>query len=211
MLATLTSRQEDGAALDVLVWRPRRALLAASTAFSGGGLGPRRWVINAEVPHDYHRLDIDEHVAELSAALGLPGSGIGMLTAAQIHEYQQCSESGVDVAVTVGLSHPTWAASDDDALAGRESPGTINIVAFFPVRLDDGAMLNAIATATEAKSQALWESALAATGTPSDAVSVLCPLEGDAERFGGPRSIWGARLARAVHRAVLTGASHRTS
>jgi len=45
-----------------------------------------------------------------------------------------------------------------------------------------------------------------ATGTATDALCVLCPDEGRAHSFGGPRSVWGARLARAVHAAVMAGA-----
>ena len=47
------------------------------------------------------------------------------------------------------------------------------------------------------------------TGTASDAVTVVCPPDGPAEAFAGPRSIWGARLARAVRDAVLAGAVAR--
>jgi adenosylcobinamide amidohydrolase len=60
---------------------------------------------------------------------------------------------------------------------------------------------------TEAKVQALWEYGVTATGTASDAVVVACPAPdgGAAEPFAGPRSAWGARLARATHEAVLAG------
>jgi len=84
--------------------------------------------------------------------------------------------------------------------------GTINLVVVIPERLADGALVNAVATATEAKAQALWDLGLRATGTATDAVCILCPDEGRAHAFGGPRSVWGARLARAVHGAVLAGA-----
>ena len=72
-----------------------------------------------------------------------------------------------------------------------------------PARLGDAALVNAVATATEAKAQALRELGIAATGTATDAVTVLCPPTGPVEAYGGPRSRWGARLARAVHEAVL--------
>jgi adenosylcobinamide hydrolase len=210
MFAEMASRNEQGVELGVLVWRPLRTMLVASTAVCGGGLGPRHWVLNAQVPGNYHRVDTEQHVAELAGALGLRDTGVGMLTAAEVRRSEQSSDGGVDVEVTVGLSRPTWAASDEDAEATETEPGTVNIVAFLPVRLEDGALLNALATATEAKSQALWEAAIPATGTPSDAVSILCPVDGEPERFGGPRSPWGARLARAVHRAVLAGARRST-
>ncbi|MEU8664758.1 adenosylcobinamide amidohydrolase, partial [Actinoplanes philippinensis] len=64
---------------------------------------------------------------------------------------------------------------------------------------------NTIATATEAKAQALADLGLDATGTATDAVCVLCPAGGPPAAYGGPRSRWGAPLARAVHRAVLDG------
>lgn len=206
MFAELVSRDENGEELDVLVWRPPHAMLAASTAASGGGIGPRHWVLNAEVRSDYARVDLGHHVDEIVGALGLQGTGVAMLTAAPVCFRRQSSEGGVDVEVTVGLSHPQWAVSDDDVSLSVLSPGTINIVVFVPVRLEEGALLNVIATATEAKSQALWEASINATGTPSDAVAVLCPLEGDVERFGGPRSRWGAHVARGVRDAVRAGA-----
>jgi adenosylcobinamide amidohydrolase len=180
-------------------------MLCASSAPVGGGLGPRSWALNAEVADDYERLDVDEHVGEIAAALHLQGEGVGMLTAARVARHRSALEEGVDVDATVGLSHPTWAASEDDATA-RWQPGTINVVVSVPVRLSDAAMLNVVMTATEAKTQALWHAGIDATGTASDALTVLCPLTGDPERFGGPRSTWGARVARAVHRAVLAGA-----
>ena len=53
-----------------------------------------------------------------------------------------------------------------------------------------------LVTATEAKAQALVEAGVPGTGTASDAVVVCCP-PGGTEPYGGPRSVWGARLARA--------------
>jgi adenosylcobinamide amidohydrolase len=209
MFAQLTSRREDDVDLDVLVWRLPAAMLVASTAQVGGGLGAREWVLNAQVPGDYQRVDIEQHVGELAATFKLRGDGVGMLTAAQVRRFQRASCEGVDVEVTVGLSHPTWAASDETLSYEDSSPGTINSSIFLPVPLDDGALLNALATATEAKSQALFDAGIPGTGTPSDALTILCPLEGSKERFAGPRSVWGSRLARAVHAAVLAGAMER--
>jgi adenosylcobinamide hydrolase len=118
-------------------------------------------------------------------------------------------EDGVAAAATVGLTHPSWAAAADaGTTAGTGAAGiagTVNIVAVLGRRLSGAALVNAVMTVTEAKSQALWEAGVAGTGTPSDAVAVLCTPSGPAEAFGGPRSRYGSRLARAVHRAVLDG------
>ena len=133
-----------------------------------------------------------------------------MLTAADVRQVSVADDGGVEVAATVGLGHPTWAAAPD---AGRPASlvGTINVVAVVPERLSDAAMVNAVCTATEAKAQALWDSGLAATGTATDAVCIACPDDGRLHSFGGPRSIWGSRLARAVHAAVAAGARRSVS
>jgi adenosylcobinamide hydrolase len=197
----------DGSA--ALVWRFADPLRCVSSAPLGGGLGPRHWVLNVQVASDYGRLDPADHLRRIAGTLGLAGPGVGLLTAADVRRWQRTVDAGVCVDATVGVTHPTWAAAADVAdvvgeVAAR-APGTINIVATVPVALSDAALVNAVATVTEAKTQALWDAGIAATGTASDAVSVACPSGPPASDFGGPRSVWGARLARAVHRAVLDG------
>lgn len=199
------SRREGGRDLPVLVWRPARPFRAVASAPHGGGLGSRRWVINAQVPSSYSRRDPDHHLAKLGVSLGLAGRGVGMLTAADVRGYAAACDGGVSVVSTVGLGHPVSAAAPD---SGRQPlVGTINTVVVVPERLSDAALINAVATATEAKVQALGDLGLDATGTATDAVCILCPDEGRPHSFGGPRSVWGSRLARAVHGAVLAGAT----
>jgi adenosylcobinamide amidohydrolase len=196
-----------------LVWRLDSPLLAASTAPVGGGIGRRDWVVNAQVPRAYGRRDVDAHVRELAAGLGLAGHGVGMLTAADVGRAVRTDEGGVRVAATVGLTLPVWAAApgdaDRDAAPVPARPGTINVVVFVPVRHSDAALANLLCTVTEAKAQALFDAAVPGTGTASDAVTVLCPADGDTEPFGGPRSVFGAPVARAVHAAVGAGVADR--
>lgn len=188
----------------MLVWRFEDPRLVASTAAVGGGIGLRSWVLNAQVPLNYTRTDLARHVQELAAAAGCTGPGVGLLTAASLDRPGVAVDDGVTCTATVGVSTPTWAASAD-AEVGAPVAGTINLVVELPVRLGDGALLNAVLTATEAKTQALLEHGVPGTGTASDAVCIVCPPEGPGEPFAGPRSRWGARLARAVHGAVLAG------
>ena len=203
----LRSRSEAGRQLSVLVWRFDRPLRVAASAPHGGGLATRRWIVNAQVPPSYARRDPDHHLRKLAVSLGLPGHGVGMLTAADVRSFVTTVDEGVEVVATVGLGEPEWAA------APRAKPGvpvrlagTINVVALLPERLSDAALVNAIATATEAKAQALFELGVAGTGTATDAVCIATPADGRAETFGGPRSRWGSRLARAVRDAVRLGA-----
>ena len=198
----------------MLVWRSESALRTVSSAPFGGGLGPRSWVLNAQVPLTYSRCDPEAHVESLAATLGLVGPGVGMLTAASVGSVEFAGERDgggprLQVAATVGLRVPTWAArgatAETQTTAG-EQVGTINVVAFIPHRLSEAALVNAVGTVTEAKAQALWDAGVAGTGTATDAVCICCPDQGVASAFGGPRSRWGADLARAVHTAVLAGA-----
>jgi adenosylcobinamide amidohydrolase len=191
--------------LPALVWRCGPGWRMASTTLIGGGLGPRRWVLNAQVPEGYGRTDPDAHLRELAAACGLRGQGVGMLTAAHVEALGRGDDQGVEVLVTTGLGSRGLAASSAQPQAPL--PGTINLLAALPVALEDGALLNAIATATEAKTQALIQTGFPCTGTATDAVCIASLQSRSRAVFGGPRSHWGARLARAVHAAVLEGAA----
>ncbi|WP_461122826.1 adenosylcobinamide amidohydrolase [Saccharothrix stipae] len=187
----------------MLLWRTDRPWLAISSAVHGGGIGEREWVLNATVPQDYDRDDPAADVLDLAAACGLVGNGTGVLTALDVRQEVTRTDRGVAVTATTGIgAHPTWAAGDG-TLAWR--PGTINVVGWFPERLTPAALVNAVATAAEAKVQALVEAGVPGTGTPTDATVLLCPTTGPVEEYGGPRSVLGARLARAVHAAVRAG------
>ena len=167
-------------------------------------------MINAQVPPGYLRRDPGRHVGELASALGLTGPGVGMLTAVDVASVVRVLEAGVSVETTVGVSHPVWAASTEPV--GEEPrAGTINVVAFVPTALSDAALLNALCTITEAKSQALLLAGIEGTGTASDAVTLVCLPGDEVEPFGGPRSRWGAPLARAVFAAVRTGCAGPTT
>lgn len=188
----------------VLVWRPPRPVLTVSSAAFGGGMGLRSWIVNAEVPKAYDRTDLAAHAGELAAELELVGDGVMMLTAASVEKNTMADDGDLAATATVGLTLPTWAASDDDG-PGDEGPGTVNVVAWVPVRLSLSAMVGAVATATEAKVQALLGAGVPGTGTASDAVCIACPADGPVEAFAGVRSSWGSRLARVVHAAVRSG------
>ncbi|MDP1819381.1 MAG: adenosylcobinamide amidohydrolase [Acidimicrobiales bacterium] len=192
-----------GAARPVLVWRFHEPVHAAATTVLGGGIGRRSWIVNAEVDHEYRR-DPEAHLRAIAAQLGLAADdGVGLLTAARVLDVVVAADDGAECAATVGVSTPVWAAAPDGAWA-RWVPGTINLAVWVPAPLSDAALANALVTATEAKAQALFDAGVPGTGTASDALVVCCP-PGGAEPYGGPRSVWGARLARAVHGAVAAG------
>ena len=209
MQPVLRTRREGQRDLPVAVWRFDEPRLVASSAPHGGGIGPRRWIVNATVPASYGRRDPDRHLGKLGVSLGLPGRGVGMLTAVDVRGLERASADAVDVLASVGLGKPLWAATDESSrTADARQVGTVNVVAFLPERLTDAALVNAVATVAEAKAQAMFDLGLPGTGTATDATCLVCPTEARLHRYGGPRSVWGARLARAVHAAVLAGGSH---
>lgn len=241
----LTERVEDGTVRPMLVWDAGPGWRMISSGAVGGGIGERTWWLNAAVARDYARTDLRAHLAELAELAGVEGPGVGMLTAADVRSWARAEDGGVHVAATVGLGVPVPAAAAPERIADEvlTTVGTINVLIVLPVPLTDAALVNAVLTATEAKTQALVEHGIPGTGTSSDAICIACPAPGmvpgtapgagpgtapevvsgpvpgtvpgpvpgpgtteaGVEPFGGPRSTWGARLARAVHRAVGDG------
>ena len=206
----LVARTEGSRTWPVLVWAPGPGWRTVSSGLVGGGLGSRGWWLDAQVDKEYFHPDPVAHAAEIAAGLGLPpDAGVAMLTAADVSRWTQVEDAGVTVAATVGLGLPVLAAVPPEVAASEadEPVGTINLLVVVPVPLSDAALVNAVVTATEAKAQALAEAGLRATGSSSDAVCVACPdpAQAEPEPYGGPRSLWGARIARAVHAAVAAG------
>ncbi|MFJ7989776.1 adenosylcobinamide amidohydrolase [Streptomyces sp. NPDC096351] len=202
--AALLAHSEQGRTWPLLAWAPGPGVRMVSSAVLGGGIGEREWVLNAQVPPGYDRLDPAAHLRELAAGAGLTGPGVGLMTAASVADLRHAEDGGARAVVTAGIGVRGWAAEPGVGDTAVPRPGTINIVVSLPVPLTDAALVNAVATATEAKVQALVELGADASGTPTDAVCVAAPVPtaGAAQPFAGPRSLWGARLARAVHAAT---------
>jgi adenosylcobinamide amidohydrolase len=140
--------------------------MAASTV-SGGGIGIRDWWLNAMVPVAYHE-DPAAHVHEIAAGLGLRPVPTGpprgsACSPRDVTGYTEADDGGVRVVATVGVSLPVWAAACPmrsrwkPAVLRRRSrlsrPGTINLLVVVPVPLTDAALVNAVVTATEAKTR----------------------------------------------------------
>lgn len=183
---------------------PMRCL---SSAVLGGGLGGIRTWACLQVPADYERTDPAEHVARCVQDLAAPV--VGMLTAADIVGYCERRAGAARVIATVGTGHPL-------AAAGRRADappaaGTINLLVIAGEPLTDVGLVNAVATAVEAKCQALGDAGVRAgnadalaTGTATDALCLACP-PGAGSPFAGPATGVGSDIAWAVHAAVTAG------
>lgn len=195
----------SGAPGPCLVWNPSAAMRGISSSIVGGGIGRVSWMLNMTVDEDYGRHDPDGHLLDVAARLGLDGPGVAMMTAVAVSTYRTATVDGATAWATVGVRRPVWAAEAADRVEPDTGPGTINVIVMVPVHLSDAALVNSVSTVTEAKVQALMHCGVDGTGTASDAVAVLCAADGAEEKFGGPRSTWGARIARAVYDVTLAG------
>ncbi|MFE2379642.1 adenosylcobinamide amidohydrolase [Streptomyces sp. NPDC059398] len=208
----LLDREEEGGHWPLLLWTPGPGRRMISSAALGGGIGERHWVLNAQVRPGYARTDTESHLAEIAGRAGATGPGVGLMTAAPVRNARSATDGGVQALVTAGTGVHGWAAEPG---TGSDEPlpaGTINIIVAVPVALSDAALVNAVATATEAKVQALRDAGLDASGTPTDAVCVSVPghpagppprgARARGPRAGAPAG-GGGRGGRAGRRATL--------
>ena len=144
---------------------------------------------------------------ELVPVGGGPGVAEWVLNIGVGSDYDRTdlSEHAGEVAADLGLRGTAGSPATEVPAVG----GTINLVVQLPVGLDPGAAVNAVITATEAQAQALATRGVPGTGTATDAVAIVWPADAAAERFAGPRSRWGSRIAQAVYQAVWAGAEPR--
>jgi iron complex transport system ATP-binding protein len=196
--------------------RPLRVL---GSAVVGGGCGVAREILNLHVDDRYDGERPDEDLAAVAAELGIRGPFVGLMTAAYT-QFARCAverlgDLAVAAVVSVGLSNTSSAGVTPPIEAGpagggaAPGPGTINIVLLVDGALTPAAMVNAVITATEAKTMTLieWDVRTPqddpASGTSTDTVVVACTGRGEELGYAGPATPVGWLAARAV-RAAMT-------
>ena len=193
-------------------------LTVLSSAVVGGGAGEVREILNLHVDERYDGERPHEDLAAAAAAFGTTGPFVGLMTAAST-EFARCAVEalrGLTVAavVSVGLSNtssagvtPPIEAGPADGIAAP-GPGTINVILLVDAALAPAAMVNAIITATEAKTMtfAEWDVRTPdgdpASGTSTDTVVVACTGRGEELRYAGPATPVGWLAARSVRAAM---------
>ncbi|MGO8684941.1 MAG: adenosylcobinamide amidohydrolase [Thermoleophilia bacterium] len=103
------------------------------------------------------------------------------------------------------VSHPDLAAAGTLPPA---SPGTINAILLIDAALTPAALVNAVITASEAKTLMLGEwnvrtaNGLPASGTSTDSVVVACTGRGEEQRYAGPATTVGWLVARTMRQTI---------
>jgi len=186
-----------------------RPLAVLSSAVVGGGLCTARDIVNMHVDKDYDGGSPEDDLAAFAASRGVGGAFVGLMTAACTEHACVVAESrdGVTVAavVSVGLSNTSNAGITPPLAA---SPGTINAILLVDAALTPGAMVNAVITATEAKTMTLaeWDVRTPqgdpASGTSTDSVVVACTQGEAGLSYAGSATTVGWLVARTVRDAI---------
>lgn len=194
---------------EVLTLRSDHPLHALSSAIVNGGFTRTHDIINRQVDKNYDHHDPIVDLQDFARSNGADASFVGLMTAVRLHEARTCTHQASDLTVaavvTAGVSNATAAGlSQPTAL----TPGTINLILLIDGHLTPAAMVNAVITATEAKTHVLLEQDAhtpndqPATGTSTDAVVVACTERGAPLPYAGPATRVGWLIGRCVRQVL---------
>jgi adenosylcobinamide amidohydrolase len=151
-------------------------------------------------------------VADLVAfarSQGISEAFVGQMTAVSLQKARaitlRTETLTVATVVTAGLSNATTPGLSTPVMPG---PGTINMFLLIDACLTPAAMVNAVITATEVKTQVLLTRGVrtpegyAATGTSTDAMAVASTGNGTPLAYAGPVTLVGWLLGRCVRTAL---------
>lgn len=186
-----------------------------------GGFTDADAAYNVSVPEGWERTDLGKYIEERRAAAGFATPGPTLLTGVDLDHAVGARSGSVTVYATAGVSNPATLpmsdvagklpaeqATDPTTDAGNAHFGTVNVLVGTTCALDDGALVNLLAVAAEAKTTTL----LAETGFPgttTDAVVVGCDPTGESEQFSGSATSVGSATRACVRDAVCASIQSR--
>ena len=187
----------------------------------GGGIGQKRFFLNRQVDKGYTSDCPPEEMAVYLASefeLYKPivsSEWAALMTAARVNDASWVrlshKEHHVTVIITAGVNNACSAGITPHCVPASNTiqPGTINIMAFLSHSLSPGALVNAVQTVTEAKTQTLRELNITcpvtgtfASGTNTDAL-VIAAANSIPCKYAGPGTLIGYMLALGVRRALF--------
>lgn len=193
-----------------------RQLKVLSSAILGGELRRARFIMNHTVDRNYCSKDPAEDLELLAGKMNLGGEVLGLMTAVDVRHtvmsFGTRSGLGVATVCTAGVGNVCSAGGQFWAAKGKAAPGAINIVVLIDGNLTEAAMVNAMITAVEAKTMALYDAdirlpdGVSATGT-TDAVVIACTGRGKPLLYAGAATSLGFLVGRTVYKAVSQGIS----
>ena len=161
-------------------------------AISSGLLGGWKRV-NFLFNHTVKNFDLKnpiEYYKKVAERYGLKNY-FGLLTSVPMEKLSFKKYDCVSTFVTAGVKNPNE----------KIKIGTINIIIIIDAKVSDGGMINAVITATEAKTKALIELGYNFTGTNTDAI-IVATTGGNYYEYAGPASKLGRKIWICVNEAV---------
>jgi adenosylcobinamide hydrolase len=163
----------------------RGSFRAASTGVDGG-IRPVSTLLNHTLRPDCDALDAAKELGMVAAGAGIGSDFFGLLTTVPAGQACVLQYDFITVFITAGIR--------------REEPGragSISIIVTSSEGMADGALLETIMVATEAKAEAMLALGLPLTGTPADTVMAACEGE-ERHDSAGRLSEAGKRVREAV-------------
>jgi iron complex transport system ATP-binding protein len=193
-----------------IVLQSKHPLDTLSSAVVGGGLTRVRYIINRHVAKNYNHPDPRQDLQDFAGESGIEEPFVGLMTAAYLDGARTVTLREQNLIVTAimtaGLSNPTAAGLSPPAAL---STGTINTILLVDANLTPAAMVNAVITATEAKTDILLKRGVStpeghpATGTSTDAIVVACTGQGQPLPYAGPATSVGRLIGRSVRQSLI--------
>jgi len=207
----------------LVIWS-KMPLKILSSALLNGGLVEANGIINVQVPegsgsdmNDMHWSGPENFLITVANQLQLPKDKVvGLMTAAKMKNVVALTEKYDNVTITVFVTAgATVAVTAGEPAASKSSQpqklGTINIIIIVDGNLTEGSMVEAVKTATEAKTVALREldirsrfSGDLATGTLTDSIAIGYTKKGEPIQYAGTFTIIGELIGKCVREGVKT-------
>lgn len=197
-----------------VVFQANSPLKTLSSAVHNAGMGWYTTFINRRVDGEYHAEDVQQEMEDyLEAHAFSLSNSIGMMTAAFTENVAirtiETSFGTVIIAVTVGIGNAVDVAEvhkrKDDY-----SVGTVNTWVIVNGDLSEEAFIQAVVTATEAKTKAFQVekvqdpvSHTIATGTSTDSILIAATQKGEKLPYAGPITPLGKSIAQGVYECTV--------
>lgn len=199
---------------DYIEYRAKAPLKVVSSAVHNAGIGWYETFLNRSIAQDYEIERVEEETIEFLMARGFsPTNSVVMMTAVETNcvEIQKFSTNELEIIimVTAGIGNgvdvtKTYLREDKPHI------GTINTWVFINGRLTDEAFIQAMITATEAKTKALADQQVIdaltgtiATSTATDSLLIAATQQGKEMPYAGPITEVGKLIGRGVFEVTI--------
>ncbi|VUT23921.1 MAG: Adenosylcobinamide amidohydrolase [Candidatus Methanolliviera sp. GoM_oil] len=161
---------------------------ALSSGFRGGRSNVKH-ILNSTVPSGF---EAEDHLKHLEKKFNIRHSYFSLLTALDMRYLAFHEMQDIYAFVTAGIENPV-----------HFNFGTINIIIISKRPLSEGALVNCVITATEAKTFTLFECGFNFSGTSTDAVVVAYERSKKEEiEFSGPYTRFGREVVKSVRMGI---------